>query len=143
MTTPAWVCACVRRLKKICRFVASVVRAHKIACAGALVGVFGGVLGLCAGCAAGIFAELIIRRLREEKTAPQQDPADMRDALRAPQEEAARAAACATLELPPDASPDDIKTAHRRLAAQYHPDGEHGDSEKFLEIQAAYERLMQ
>lgn len=43
-----------------------------------------------------------------------------------------------------DASPDEIKSAYRRLALQYHPDRTGGDKaaeEKFKEVTAAYEIL--
>jgi DnaJ-class molecular chaperone len=39
-----------------------------------------------------------------------------------------------------DASADDIKRAYRRLASQHHPD-KGGDTQRFQEIQAAYETL--
>jgi curved DNA-binding protein CbpA len=47
-----------------------------------------------------------------------------------------------TLELPRDATLDDVKTAYRRLAKLYHPDsaGERALS-RFLAVQAAYEAL--
>ena len=44
------------------------------------------------------------------------------------------------LGLPPDASPDDIKAAHRAKAKQHHPDAG-GDAERFGEIQRAYDVL--
>lgn len=34
-----------------------------------------------------------------------------------------------------------IKTAHRRLAKRYHPDGSTGDEQRFLAVQAAYQLL--
>lgn len=48
-----------------------------------------------------------------------------------------------TLGLAPDASVNEIRSAYRRLAKQYHPDtaGERALS-RFLAIQAAYERLV-
>ena len=47
-----------------------------------------------------------------------------------------------TLELPRDATLDEVKTAYRRLAKLYHPDsaGERA-LPRFLAIQAAYEAL--
>lgn len=48
------------------------------------------------------------------------------------------------LEVPRDASAEDIKKAYRRLARQYHPDANPGDEEaehRFKELAAAYEVL--
>ena len=48
------------------------------------------------------------------------------------------------LELPQDASLDDIKSAYRRLARQYHPDVNHSDpkaTEKFRQVKEAYDIL--
>lgn len=44
------------------------------------------------------------------------------------------------LGVPPDASPDDIKAAHRAAAKRHHPDAG-GDAEKFGQIQRAYDVL--
>jgi len=49
-----------------------------------------------------------------------------------------------TLELPPDASPQDIKKAWRRLAQMYHPDKDtsgHFSTTYFHELQEAYDIL--
>ena len=48
------------------------------------------------------------------------------------------------LGVSPDASPDDLRRAHRRLALRYHPDRNPGDpaaTEAFLEVQTAYDAL--
>jgi curved DNA-binding protein CbpA len=39
------------------------------------------------------------------------------------------------------ASTAQIKAAHRRLAKRYHPDGEHGDEDRFMAVQEAYQLL--
>jgi molecular chaperone DnaJ len=47
-----------------------------------------------------------------------------------------------TLEIPEDASQDEVKAAYRKLAKKWHPDGNGGDrkaEDKFKEIAAAYE----
>jgi len=46
-----------------------------------------------------------------------------------------------TLGVAQNADQEEIKRAYRKLAAQYHPDKAGGDTEKFQEIQAAYETL--
>ncbi len=46
------------------------------------------------------------------------------------------------LELPRDATSEDIRRAHRRLAVRFHPDvSEDPDVERFREVQEAYEVL--
>jgi DnaJ-class molecular chaperone len=45
-----------------------------------------------------------------------------------------------TLGVSPGATADEIKRAYRRLASQHHPD-KGGDTQKFQEIQAAYDTL--
>jgi curved DNA-binding protein CbpA len=46
------------------------------------------------------------------------------------------------LQVSPDASPDIVRAAHRVLAARYHPDNRQtGDSQKFREVNEAYEVL--
>jgi curved DNA-binding protein CbpA len=46
------------------------------------------------------------------------------------------------LGIPPDAEPEEIRAAFRRLARRYHPDAGTGSSaEKFREISEAYETL--
>lgn len=47
----------------------------------------------------------------------------------------------AILGIPADASHEEVKTAYRRLAKQYHPDHAGGDSCKFRDIQEAYSVL--
>lgn len=46
------------------------------------------------------------------------------------------------LELSPDCSLEDIKNSYRQLCKKYHPDRNHDDNNKFLEIQKAYETLV-
>lgn len=46
----------------------------------------------------------------------------------------------AILELQPDCTPDEIHSAYRRLAKQYHPD-KGGDPEKFRQLKEAYDVL--
>jgi len=38
-------------------------------------------------------------------------------------------------------TPDELRNAYRKMAAKYHPDRPHGDSEKFKLINEAYEFL--
>ena len=45
------------------------------------------------------------------------------------------------LKVNPDASPDEIRKAYKRLVKLRRPDSEGGDAERFKEIQAAYETL--
>ena len=45
------------------------------------------------------------------------------------------------LGISPGAGRDEIKAAYRRLAKQYHPDHDGGDTEKFKNIQEAYSML--
>ena len=47
------------------------------------------------------------------------------------------------LGLPPGASLADVKRAYRLLVKRNHPDAGEGSLERFLEIQAAYEALLQ
>lgn len=51
-----------------------------------------------------------------------------------------REVALSTLELPADASTEEIKRQYKKLAMQHHPD-KGGNSTHFIEIQAAYEVL--
>ncbi len=48
------------------------------------------------------------------------------------------------LGVSPDAAPDEIRAAYRRLAKQYHPDvnPDPGAGERFIAIQQAYETLI-
>ena len=46
----------------------------------------------------------------------------------------------ATLGVPRTATPDEIKRAFRKLASQHHPD-KGGNTQKFQDIQAAYDTL--
>jgi DnaJ-class molecular chaperone len=46
------------------------------------------------------------------------------------------------LELSPDCSLDDIKNSYRQLCKIYHPDRNPDDTTKFIEIQKAYETLV-
>lgn len=55
--------------------------------------------------------------------------------------DARRADALATLELPPDASDEDVRAAWRRLAFEKHPDRGGTGVEDFAKIRAAYEAL--
>jgi curved DNA-binding protein CbpA len=45
------------------------------------------------------------------------------------------------LEVAPDATPEEIKSAYRRLALVWHPDRPTGSSERFVKIARAYEVL--
>ena len=47
----------------------------------------------------------------------------------------------AILGITPRASADDIRSAYRRLAKEYHPDRYEGGSQKFREVQEAYSVL--
>lgn len=47
----------------------------------------------------------------------------------------------AILEVPKNATPDDIKKSYKRLAMKYHPDRNNGDDTHFKKIQEAYETL--
>lgn len=40
-----------------------------------------------------------------------------------------------------DATPEQIKAAHKKLVKKYHPDTKHGNEEKFLNVQHAYDIL--
>ncbi len=53
------------------------------------------------------------------------------------------AAAYKILGLSENASLDQVKAAHRRLAAAYHPDSQGGDREQFEKVQNSYEIIMQ
>ena len=46
------------------------------------------------------------------------------------------------LELTPDCSLEDIKNSYRRLCKIYHPDRNPDDNERFIEINKAYETLV-
>ena len=46
------------------------------------------------------------------------------------------------LELNQDCSLEDIKNSYRQLCKIYHPDRNPDDKSKFLEIQKAYEKLI-
>lgn len=45
------------------------------------------------------------------------------------------------LGVDPSMSMEEVKSKYRKLAKIYHPDGTNGNSEKFLEIQRAWEEL--
>ncbi len=47
----------------------------------------------------------------------------------------------AILGISPDATVEEIRSAYRRLAKEFHPDHYQGDSERFREIQEAYSVL--
>ena len=126
-------------VKKACSQILAFLRAHKIPVALSLVGLAGGFLGFLAGLGAGCFVEIIVRRIQEEKTA-QKSSAEQVFHI-ADEAESERKEAYRTLGVPFGASMDEIKAAHRRLAAQYHPDASEGDSVQFLRIQHAYEML--
>jgi len=46
-----------------------------------------------------------------------------------------------TLKLKREASVDDIKTAYKSLAREYHPDRPGGDKDKFIAVKEAFEVL--
>lgn len=46
-----------------------------------------------------------------------------------------------TLGIAKDASAEEIKKAYRKLASKHHPDKEGGDTEKFKEVQVAYDAI--
>lgn len=53
-----------------------------------------------------------------------------------------RIEACNFMELPQNASDDQIKQSYKRLAKKYHPDRPSGSKESFQKLQKAYETLM-
>lgn len=56
-------------------------------------------------------------------------------------EEAERARLYALFGLEPDAPPDELKRAYRRLCRDMHPDRDGGSEEGFRALKAAYDRL--
>ena len=120
--------------------VKSIALAHKIVVACVIIGIAGGLYGMLAGLGAGSFIELVVNRIREEKIIRRQREAffQMRENEVSGDE---LQEAYQVLGLSEGASFDEVKSAHRHLAAKYHPDGEHGDSERFQQIQAAYETV--
>lgn len=46
-----------------------------------------------------------------------------------------------TLGILRGADPDEVKSAHRRLAKRFHPDGSMGDEQRFVAVQEAYQLL--
>lgn len=46
-----------------------------------------------------------------------------------------------TLGILRGADPDEVRSAHRRLAKRFHPDGSMGDEQRFLAVQEAYQLL--
>ncbi len=128
------------RLRNFLLKVKAIVLAHKIVVVCVIIGMAGGLYGLLAGLGAGSFIELVVNRIREEKiTRRQREAFSDRGENEVSGDEVL--AAFQVLGLSEDASFDEVKSAHRHLAAKYHPDGEHGDSERFQQIQAAYETI--
>ena len=119
----------------------SFARAHKILLVCVLVGCIGGVYGLLAGLGSGWFVELVVNRIREERTNPQSEADATQDEKIVPFNDEMRAA-YHTLGLLSDASFEEVKAAHRQLAVQFHPDSPAGDKEQFVKIQQAYELLL-
>jgi DnaJ-class molecular chaperone with C-terminal Zn finger domain len=47
-----------------------------------------------------------------------------------------------TLGLVPGATPEQVRAAHRKLAAKFHPDSSAADSGSFMRVQSAYELIL-